>query len=167
MMWSKLKQTIEGRWADSIRGKIHIYATRYTIGSHWMARAWLTLDGEEIANFSTPDNYNRFGWDTPEMNDRVPSAERTEGAAVEKGEFSRYEFFDSCWIYLNQDIKASQTSDNPIVQAFSILDKRTGKRSLKQLSSNEYHPLVKKLLDLRMGLEGVRLISGLNATEIE
>lgn len=154
MKWSKLKQNIEEKFADSLKGRLCLYATRYTIGSHWMARGWITLDGKEIAAFSTPDNYNKYGWDTPALDNRVPEAERTEGEAVEKGEFSRYEFFDACWEYLNINIDDALKSDNPIIKAFAVLDRRTGKRRLKLIDKDAEHPLVGKLLELRSGIEG-------------
>ncbi len=55
MQWSKLKQTIEGRFADSVRGQVAVFSTRYNKPSTSSGRAWITIDGEEVVNLSTPD----------------------------------------------------------------------------------------------------------------
>ena len=154
--WSKLKKSIEDRFADSVKGKVKIYTTRYTIGSNFMVRGWITINGEEIANFSTPDNYNKFSWNTPDIDKRIPENERTENSAVEKGEFSRYEFFDACNSFLNLSIEDALICPNPIVKAFAVIDSRFGKRRMLSFNNENEHPLVLKLLDFRMKEEGLK-----------
>jgi hypothetical protein len=155
MKWSKLKQNIEETFADSVKGRVNIYATRYTVGSHWMARGWITIDKVEVVNFSTPDNYNKYGWNMPDLHERVPAEERTPDLAAEKGEFSRYEFFDACWEYLNLSIEDALSSENPIINSFAMLDKRLGKRRLKLIDKNALHPMVSKLLEFRLSCENI------------
>lgn len=158
MNWSKLKKTIEDKFADSVKGKVHIYTTRYTIGSYFMVRGWITIDKKEIANFSTPDNSNKYGWNTPDINERISPEDRTDGFAVEKGEFSRYDFTDACFEFINMNIENSLSSDNPIIKSFAMLDGRVGKRRLKLLKLQDranLHPLVLKMLDLRLECEKI------------
>jgi len=38
MKWSKLKQTVEEKFSDSIGERVKIYTTRYTSGSYFMVR---------------------------------------------------------------------------------------------------------------------------------
>ena len=156
MKWSKLKKSIEDKFADSLGGRVNLYATRYTSGSYYMVRGWITIDGEEIANFSTPDNNNKYGWNTPDINERIPADERTEGAAIEKGEFSRWEFMDACREYLNISIEDAMVSENPIIRSFAMLDKRLGKRRLKLTDMNGLHPMTIKLLELRLECESLK-----------
>lgn len=153
MKWSKLKKTIEDKFADSVRGRVCLYVTRYTSGSYYMVRGWITVDKTEIANFSTPDNSNKYGWNTPDINERIPEGERTEGLDVEKGEFSRYDFMNACWDYLNININDALTSENPIIRSFAVLDSRTGKRRLDLIDKENQHPLVLKLLLFRLDCE--------------
>lgn len=156
MMWSKLKKSIEEKFAESIDGRVNLYVTRYTSGSYYMVRGWITIDGEEIANFSTPDNNNKYGWNTPEINERIPEGERTKGAASEKGEFSRWEFIDACRDYLNHNIDEAVKSENPIIRSFAVLDRRLGKRRLKLMDKAELHPLTLRLLELRLECENLK-----------
>jgi hypothetical protein len=155
MQWSKLKKTIEEQFADSIRGRVQIYTTRYTIGSHFMARGWITIDGEEIANFSNPDHYAKFGWNDPDIDKRIPVNERNQNVDVEKGEFSRWDFTSSCFEFINMNINDAYESTNPIILAFAILDKRVGKRRLLKFDSSQSHPLVVRMLKLRIESEGI------------
>lgn len=150
MKWSKLKHAIEGYFADEVQGRVHIYTTKYTSGSNFMVRGWITIDKTEIANFSTPDNHARFAGYSPDYNERIPAEERTEGKAAEKGEFAQWELADSCLQYINQSIDESFTSANPIIRAFAMLDRRTGKRRLLGLETSDMHPLVKRMYDLRI-----------------
>lgn len=52
MRWSKLKSLVEEKIADSVRGRIAINSTRY--GNCTCGRAWLTVDGKEVAKFLYP-----------------------------------------------------------------------------------------------------------------
>ncbi len=156
MKWSKLKKTIEEKFADSLGGRVNIFATRYTTGSYFMVRGWITIDGIEIANFSTPDNYSRYGWNAPEINKRIPDTERSKELAAEKGEFSRWDFMNACWEYINQSIEDSMASENPIIMSFAVLDSRVGKRRLKLIEKNSLHPLTLRLLNLRLECEKVK-----------
>lgn len=155
MKWSKLKKSIEDKFADSLNGRVNLYATRYTSGSYYMVRGWITIDGKEIVNFSTPDNNNKYCWNTPEINERIPEGERTEGAAAEKGEFSRWDFMDACWEYINISIDEAIKSANPIIRSFAVLDRRLGKRRLKLIDKEVLHPLTLRLLELRLECENL------------
>ena len=147
---------MEDKFADSVSGRVSLYATRYTSGSYFMVRGWITIDKIEIANFSTPDNYAKFEWNTPELNERIPDEERTPGKAVEKGEFSRWDFMNACRDYINMNIDEAITSTNPIISSFAMLDKRLGKRRLRQIDGTDLHPLVLRLLNLRLECENIK-----------
>ena len=123
-----------------------------------MVRSWITIDKEEIANFSTPENSSKYGWNTPDIDKRIEPEERTEGQAVEKGEFSGYDFTDACFEYLNLNIDAALESENPIIRSFAMLDRRLGKRRLKLLrdqDSSDLHPLVFRMLNFRLQCEKI------------
>lgn len=155
MKWSKLKKTIEDNFAESLSRRVRIYVTRYTSGSYFMVRGWITIDKEEIANFSTPDNYSRLEWDMSDIDKRIPAEDRSEGNAVEKGEFSRADFLNACWQYIGMNINESLKSENPVIRAFAMLDRRLGKRRLKLIDKQNLHPLVLKCLSLRLECESI------------
>lgn len=154
---------MEECFADEVKGRVHIYTTKYTAGSNFMVRGWITIDKEEIANFSTPDNHARFGHSSPDFIERIPDGQRTPGKAAEKGEFAQWELADSCLQYINQSIDESFTSAHPIIRAFAMLDRRTGKRRLLSLETSDMHPLVKRMYDLR--IESMGLNKGKDSIE--
>jgi hypothetical protein len=131
MKWSKLKQQIEDRFADSVRGRMAIHITRYGPGvSSMMTRGWLTWDGEEIFNFSTIE------W----LLDRAP--------------FSRFDFIDALESYLNLSIEDAVSSANALIRAIAMLDRRVGKRRLQQVVIDATtHPLITQLYTLRCTAE--------------
>jgi hypothetical protein len=53
MMWSKLKQLTEEKFADSVKNRVEIFSTRYNKPNSTAGRGWITIDGIEIVNFST------------------------------------------------------------------------------------------------------------------
>jgi hypothetical protein len=165
MKWSKLKSEIEQKFAESVKGRVEIFSTRYTTASHSMSRGWITFDGKEIANFSTPDSVNRYGVYYNELTDTICAShplvrkdERQLGRLVEKGEFSRYDFHEACWLYLTLSINDALNHKNPIINCFAILDRRFGKRRLKEVDVNKLHPLVSGVFQIRLALEGLRKI---------
>jgi hypothetical protein len=131
MKWSKLKQQIEDRFADSVRGRMAIHITRYGPGvSSMMTRGWLTWDGEEIFNFSTIE------W----LLDRAP--------------FSRFDLIDALESYLNLSIEDALSSANALIRAIAMLDRRVGKRRLQQVVIDATtHPFITQLYTLRCTAE--------------
>ena len=162
MRWSKLKKEIENRFADSLKGRVSIYSTRYTSASFSMSRGWITFDGKEIVNFSTPDSVNVHGVYYNELTQSICAShraiknyERTPNKIIEKGEFSRYDFHEACWSFINLSIEDALTNDNPIINSLAILDSRLGKRRLKEINQDKLHPLVKRILQIRLYAEGI------------
>ncbi|MEO8397246.1 MAG: hypothetical protein ABI700_29895, partial [Chloroflexota bacterium] len=113
-----------------------------------MTRAWVTWDGKEIAHMSTVevlmDEYQRQERPYP------------EGEIVDQrpGLLSRYAFEKAVEFYLEAPIERSFTSDNPIVKALAMFDRRLGKRRLQALKLGETdHPMVKQFYRLRCQAE--------------
>lgn len=51
MRWTKLKQKVEQNFAESIASRVAIHSAAY--GACTCGHAWITVDGEVIANFCT------------------------------------------------------------------------------------------------------------------
>jgi hypothetical protein len=161
MVWSKLKKQIESGFADELKGKVQIYLTTYANSKSFMGRGWITYNGVELSNFSNNEAFVIHGSYSNVLCDKSPgppthqpinNEDRAEGNLVEKGEFSKYDFGDSCWDFINMNVKDAQMSINPLLRTLAVLDKRTGKRSLSTLDETESHPLVKYLIALRLSL---------------
>jgi hypothetical protein len=156
MRWSKLKQRVEDNFAENIKSRISIHSTAY--GGCTCGHAWLTLDGEIIANFCTRAQYNRYEFGLKDR-DRGLSTEqenRYKNQFVEYGEISRQDVYAACWAFIHElSFEDSLTSDDPLIQTLAVLDKRLGKRRFKQVGENTLHPLARKLFETRVSLRQI------------
>ena len=154
MKWSKLKQQVEARFADSVRTHAAIHITRYGPGvSSTMTRGWLTWDGAEVLSFST------IAWLQAE---RAVVANQPDSGAPgaihdqlqQDGIFSRFGLTDASETYLSLSIDAAISSPDHLIRAVAMFDRRMGKRRLQQMGIDETtHPFVKQLYDLRCRAE--------------
>lgn len=163
MKWSKLKYNIESRFADSVRGRVEIFSTRYNKPNSSTGRGWITIDGVEIANFSTMKSgeiyrcvYHEATPTDCKTHPAVRMEDRTPGALIEEGEFSRFDLHNCCFDYLNLSIEEALDHPSPIVNFLAMLDGRLGKRRLTKFDTNKLHPLVRKLYEFRAQCEGVK-----------
>ncbi|MBS1956048.1 MAG: hypothetical protein JST89_17825 [Cyanobacteria bacterium SZAS-4] len=151
MQWSKLKKTIESRFASSIGGKIHLFSTQYGCQC---GRAWITYNGEQIANFETLVNLRRIHVHREEIDERgqlvIDEATRVPGELMSRGELNRWDLHKACWDYLNMSVPEALSSENPVIQGLAFLDQRAGKRRIALVDTKDLHPLPKKLLEIRI-----------------
>jgi hypothetical protein len=170
MRWSKAKKALENLLAESVRRRVQFHVTQYGPGqSYTMARAWVTWDGQEIANFSSVEwlmkNFqvarkiqeSEQATDYRDPNQRegyYRSYEQSAEILSQQGVFSRTQFQDAVERYLNLSIETALASDNPLIQAFAMLDRRLGRRRLATLQIGETgHPLVRLFYKLRCQAE--------------
>jgi hypothetical protein len=170
MRWSKAKKALENLLAESVRRRVQFHVTRYGPSqSYTMARAWVTWDGQEIANFSSVEwlmkNYHvaRQIQESEQVTDyRDPNQregyylpyEQSAEILTQQGIFSRTQFQDAVESYLNLSIESALASEKPIIQALAMLDRRLGRRRLAALQIGETsNPLVRLFYRLRCQAE--------------
>jgi hypothetical protein len=167
MIWSKLKKNIENNFSETLKKRVRLHTTTY--GSNYDVqdlynRGWITVDGAEVVNFSTPETFFMYRRDlnvtTPTKYPANTLAKehvgRTPNRLTEKGEFSKYDLTYSCSAYLNMSIVQAIKHESPIIQMLAVLDSRLGKRRLALLDAKALHPLVRYFLDLRLAAEGMK-----------
>ncbi len=152
MMWSKLKQRVEERFADSLVGCVEVFTTEYQFSD---GRGWITIDKDEIATFCTRQAVNeRVRLERAiESGDFVPSERAQQNRSAwmqawatenERGIFQRSEFHDALWDSLSLSIDDMLRSENGIIRALAMLD----------LPDDEL-PLVRTLYAVRCEAEGI------------
>jgi hypothetical protein len=166
MKWSKLKSNIEGRFADSIRGRVELFSTRYNKPNSSTGRAWITIDSTEIANFSTMKSgqiyrcvYHEATPTDCVTHPAIKANERTPGTLIEDGEFSRFDLHNCCFAYLNLSVEDALAHPSPLINLLAVLDQRFGKRRLVNIDISKLHPLVRRLYEFRLQCEGVKIDS--------
>jgi hypothetical protein len=172
MQWSRLKKAVESRFAPSVFGRVELRTTNYRYIHDWEGRGWITVDRQEIHDFSTLNYYaqahklasaireaNRAtDWTDPAQRDGYYEAGATSDQILLKQGIAPQGWFErSLQDYLQLSIEEALGSDNLLHRALAVLDRRLGKRRLRalELSATE-HPLVRRLFDFRRKAEGLK-----------
>ena len=140
MRWSELKRRVEAEFAEEIRDRVSIHVTRHYHRSR-CSHGWITLDGEEIADFCDSSTYfpgdGHLGW--------------RRHALVGRGEMRTWDFKAACWDLLHDGVEAALASKDPLRQAMAVLHRKVGKRRLEALlrEPEALHPLVLYFIALR------------------
>lgn len=159
MRWSKVKQLVEERFAKRVQGRVHVYSTHYQCPC---GRGWITIDREELVDFSTMLSglkYHALYHETTKTpcarHPAIRDEDRTPGNLVEPGEFSRFDLHKACWEFLHTSIDQALASPNPLLVALALLDARVGKRRLQKVQAETLHPLANALFKFRKQVEGM------------
>lgn len=156
MRWSKLKKRVEENFAESLESRVAIHSAAY--GACTCGHAWLTLDGEIVANFCTRAHFNRFRYGRKDHDHGVcpEQAKKYQEQFVEYGELSRQDVYEACWTFIHDlSFDEALASDDPLIQTLAVLDRRLGKRRFARVETNKLHPLAKKLFETRLLCESV------------
>lgn len=127
-----------------------------------MGRAYFEFDGKEIGNFCDVSAFVHRGSNANPLCSEgffarwtKPIVEITPGAVHERGEFSQSDFCSSCFDWLQLPIEAALNSGNPLVLALAFVDRRCGKRRLRQMMEREFPPIAQRLFEIRLAAEGM------------
>ena len=168
MQWSQLKKQVEERICDSLQGRLEVWLTVYRHTHDGEGRSWLTLDGTEIASMATLEAWaeqHRLASIAKGRDPRYPwtdwgsvrgdrsywaewrAAEATRQAA---GVFARFDFTAALWQSLQLSVTDSLKSEDAVIRAMAMVDRRMGKRRFVALTTEQVgHPLVRQLYELR------------------
>ena len=169
LAWSKLKAHYESQLADSVKGRVAIRSTSWRPHKS-PGRACIEFDGETVLDMCCFRQNNEL-WRrySPRLGDEVYSEELSREVRKEiadEGIFSRYDFGDVLHLYMSLGMDDILAHSFPLVRALGMLDKRLGKRRLRTLAeAEEPNPAVRKMLDVRLACEGMRLPRKTNAGE--
>ncbi|MGI8856988.1 MAG: SF0329 family protein [Thermomicrobiales bacterium] len=159
MQWSKLKKQIEDRFAESLHGRVVVHDTWYRHAGHDRdGRLWLTIDGQEIANFCAfrywhaerplLDEARRLG-----IGDSYAAASQKLNA---EGVFSQGQAYRALRESLLLSIESMLGSSPGIIRALAMLDSRLGKRRLARFSFADGEiALVRACYRVRCEAEGI------------
>jgi hypothetical protein len=166
MQWSKIKRNVEALFADSVKGRVGLYTTRYRTMHDHDGRAWITLDGKEIINMThiwqwLYELQTRAGILAGDKNYRSKDNYKQYDDMAEKilmGEsiFVQFHLGRAMYDYPNMAIESIMKSDNPIIRAIGMFDRRIGLRRLRDINIATEHPLVVTTYYFRCEAEGIR-----------
>jgi hypothetical protein len=170
MKWSQLKKRFEETFADSVRGRVEVWATRYRNAHDQAGECWITFDKKQILNMADFTYYKQYYGEAQRIRE-LGNCQDYRNPEQEEGYYRAYEqalehtqrnsVFESSDLkiamaeYLNTGIDVVHASPRPILKAFSLLDRRFGKRRLLAFSPTNEHAMVQMLYEIRCQLEGV------------
>jgi len=173
MRWSKLKQRIEEGLADSAKGRVEVWSTRYRKAHDRDGEAWITIDGQRVHSMGSlthmVEGYERSlalqkepdcldYRDQEQIQGYRDAQEEVETKLRAEGIISLWEFNNVLFEYLNMSLEQILSSDQMIVRALGMFDKRLGKRRLVSLDVSEEHELIQGLYSVRCAFEGLRIM---------
>jgi len=142
MRWSKLKSLVEERFTPCLSKRLSIHSAAY--GDCSCGHCWITLDKIVIANFCTRAYYNR------KLQGDSGTNSMYKKHLVLYGEISRQDAYRSMFDFIHSmSFDQALKSDDVLIQTLAVLDARLGKRRLKLLNVEDFHPLAGSLLNIR------------------
>lgn len=138
--WSGIRNKLENDYlAESLRGHIQYFATSYSKSPDHEGRAAIRYDGKEVIKGCYWNNWMKAHLfpkdDTYEKRMSVENA-YMDDTALKLGVFDQRCFYRAFDEFDNQSIEKSLVSENLLVRIFAILDRRVGKRKLKEMQEN-------------------------------
>lgn len=153
MRWSKIKELIEDRFAESVKGRVSLFTTRYRGAHDLEGRAAIRIDGKEVLNMSCYILDRESHYKTA-ISARQPEAAHSDAKVTDENLF-RGESLLQMAGYLDLSVTEILNSGNPIVRALGMLDARVGKRKLRQIEISKETELVRRLWQFRCEAEGL------------
>lgn len=151
MTWSKLKSGMEQFFAEGVKGRIGLHMTSYRRPGRWEneGRSWITIDGNELINMPLDVEWARYRVDLyePELGREFEQASRLGQNRLKTAVVA----------YQELSIDAIIASEDSVVRALGMLDRRVGKRRLAKMEVSDQPLLVKYLYLFRCDIEGVRV----------
>lgn len=181
LQWSKTKSMLESFLCEKLKGRIELHATVYRKFHDSPSRVWITFDRREILSASDvtyavqhgklyeqlkeqnqlkPIPYHddwKVMFHSPERQALVQASDVAENRLIDQGIFTGYHLYDPLMQYSSLSIEEAMNAENIIVRAYSMLDRRLGKRRLKKLHFTEdTHPLIIDFYKIRCEVEGIK-----------
>ncbi|SES18871.1 hypothetical protein SAMN04487944_12285 [Gracilibacillus ureilyticus] len=180
MQWSKTKSILESFLCEKLKGRIKIYATVYRKFHDGPSKVWITFDNKEILSASDVTYavkhekmyqqmkqdrklksipYNK-DWDvmfnSEERKEQVKASDDTEEIMINQNIFASYHLYAPFMEYGLLSIEEAINSENIIIKAYSMMDRRLGKRRLEKLIfDKDTHPLIVDFYNIRCESEGM------------
>jgi hypothetical protein len=146
MQWSKLKSRVKDLICPELRDRIDFHLTSYRESHDGADKVWITVDRERV--FSC--KHYPYEWAERQAYYDGLEGDKLKGVLREHEVHGPKDFGNAMRAYLEMPIDEALVSIDPLIRAFSIVDRRLGKRKLETLEiSDSEHTLVKTFYQLR------------------
>lgn len=154
--WAGLNKQLNQLLCEELKGRISYFLTRYHDVHNAYGRAAIRLDGRELVCFSWVEMYRQEA-DVAKQWEKTGEWDYNSKELKEKWDLNKtyYEmdFLDAALKFIQMPVEAALESDNYIIKIFAILDRRVGKRRLKEIFDDvgykSYPEWVRQFYELR------------------
>lgn len=169
MQWSQLKKRAEGFICASLQKELEFHSTRYQRAHDHTGRCWVTVEKREIFQACTVTWEGRYyglaaqirqmnqcqSYTDPQQREGYYRAYTDAETILHKqGIYAQHQFISALEEWTNISLEKALNSENALIRALALIDKRLGKRRLKQLHlSTDEHPLIRLFYELRRNAE--------------
>jgi hypothetical protein len=173
MQWSKARHRVESLLAPTVADRVALRVTGYRHAHDGEGRGWIAVDGEEAWSFCTLRYFvqhdklaqglrvaNRAtDYRDPAQRDAYYAAgDHADAILGRRGDVSRAYFQTAVEQYPVLSVEEALASGNLVHRALAVLDRRLGKRRLRNLELRiDEHPLVAGLFRFRCACEGLSI----------
>ena len=148
MQWSKLKSRVKQRICPELRNRIDFHLTSYRASHDGADKVWITVDGKRVF---TCKHYTCEWAETTAYRCGL-EREQVKSVLREVEIHGPGDFGNAMRAYLDLPVAVALKSPDPLLQAFAIVDRRLGKRTLAKIEPAAcQHRLVKAFYQLRCG----------------
>ncbi len=148
MQWSKLKTRINDLICPDLKKRIDFHITSYRASHDGADKVWITIDGERVFCCK----HYPYEWAERQAHHEGLKGNELKEALGEKEIHGPADFGNAMRAYLDMPVEEALRSADPLIRAFSIVDRRLGKRTIGKLEiSDSDHMLVKTFYRLRRG----------------
>ena len=179
MQWSKLKTTVESFLCENLKGRVQIYATVYRKLHDGPSRVWITFDKKEIVSSADttywllhnklyqqiikerelkPIPYHsdwKVMFQSIEREQLITASNEVEERLIEQNIMESHYFYHSLLDYCSLSIDQALKSENKVVRAFAMFDRRLGKRKLRKLKIPNNEQLIYEFYKIRCLVENI------------
>lgn len=137
--WSDLQKMLNERLCPELRGRVSFFLTRYHDVHNAYGRAAVRLGGKELVCFSWIEQCHQEKAVAEAMRQQ-PESEYEQVRQELKSEWDKnctyceMDFLDAVLRFRSMTIQDALQSENAIVRALAILDRRVGNRTLQRIS---------------------------------
>ena len=171
MRWSKLKQRFEDGLADSAKGRVEVWTTRYRKAHDQEGEGWITIDGQRVHSMGSKTQMIEFYERSRQLQEErscldyrdreqfdcyLEAQKEVETQLRGEGVIPLWEFNDALFDYLNMSLEQILGSDQMIIRALGMFDKRLGKRRLASMDVSGQHELIQSFFLVRCAFQGLR-----------
>jgi hypothetical protein len=128
LKWTKLKKLVMEKTAPEVLKRIDFQIARYRTNKKEEGRCFILLDKQEVFSACT---FTKRREKAKLLSSY--SEEEADKILKERKIISQYEFYDAFKEYISLSIDDAVNSDNFIIRALSLIDKRFGKRRLLKI----------------------------------